>query len=160
MFVRERRPRKPPPAPKPNRAPQAWNAARSFGLAAKPPPPPKNPRRGVVPVPVVPVPVVPVLVVPVPVPPPGAPGGRAGNVTPCCFRHATSAARRAGLAPPPAPPPAAADAVVVVVFELLALLELLELPHAAIKPPNASAAKTRSAPRGALPMSLNLLFLS
>ena len=93
-------------------------------------------------------------------PPPGAPGGRAGNVTPCCFRQAASAVRRLLLAPPPLAPPAplpAADAAVVV---LLVVLELLALPQAATRQPRTSAANMTRAPRGALPMSLNLLFLS
>ncbi|HYB27266.1 MAG TPA: hypothetical protein VEF89_11675 [Solirubrobacteraceae bacterium] len=104
------------------------NASCIFGLFAKAPPPPKNPRRGVEPVPVV----------PVPVPPPGgAPAGRDGSLTPCCFRQATNADRRALFAPPA--PELAAAVVVVVPLALLVLLELLALPQAAMTQPNASA---------------------
>ena len=80
-------------------------------------------------------------------------------MTPCCFRQAASAVRRLLLAPPPLALPAPlapADAAVVV----LVVLELLALPQAATRQPRTSAANMKSAPRGALPMSLNLLFLS
>jgi hypothetical protein len=174
IAVREIRPRKPrPPAPKPKRAPHAWNAARILGLMFAPPPgppPKKNPRRGVVPVPVVPVPVVPVPVVPVPVPPPAPPeppgggplpAGRAGNVTPCAFRHATSWVRLAlPVVLPPLPvvlpplPPVEAEAVVPL-DELVELL--LALPHAASRPP---AAMVASAIATRLDPVFNTAFLS
>jgi len=111
------------------------NAACIFGeMFRAPPPPKKNPRRGVVLVPV------PVVLVPVPLPPAAGggdpPGGREGRVTPCALRHETSCARRALFGPPPAADPdadpeAEAEAVVLVVV----LLELLALPHAASAPP-------------------------
>jgi hypothetical protein len=141
IAVCERRPAKrPPPARNPKLAPQALKAACSFGLFAKPPPPPKNPRRRVVPVPVVPVPDPEALPDPG-APPGGAPAGRDGRVTPCCFRHASSFVRWALFGPRP---PAAADAVVLELeplepLEPLDPLELLALPQAAIKQPRASA---------------------
>jgi len=120
------------------------------------PPPKKNPRRGVVDVPVP----VPPPEPPEPPEPPALPGGgplpagRAGRVTPCDFRQATSWARLALPVVLPLVPDAEAEAVVL----LDALVEepLLALPHAASRPP---AARVASAIATRLD-DLNTAFLS
>jgi hypothetical protein len=89
-----------------------------------------------------------VVELPVPVPVGGRkpPAGRAGNVTPWVLRQATSAVRLAVPAPLLVLEAAVADAAA----ELVLVLVLEALPHAAIRPPAAITASASGTPSRAL----------